>query len=80
MRLGAGHTISRKGRRGTMEKTVILETTRTEESLVGMEGLGTREGSDVGTRGRNFEEIYSVNVQERRKGERGECVCVCVCV
>ena len=38
-------------REGAMEKTVILETSRTEQSLIGVESLGTREGSNVRTEG-----------------------------
>ena len=48
LRLGARNTGSREGK-GAMKKTVILETSRTEQSLVGVEGLGTGERSYVRT-------------------------------
>ena len=48
--LWTSNTSGREGER-TVKKTVILETSRTEESLIGMESLGTREGSNVWTEG-----------------------------
>lgn len=48
LRLRASNTGSGE-REGPMEKTVILETSRTKQSLVGVESLGTRKRSYIRT-------------------------------
>ena len=40
---------SGREREGSMEKTVVLETPRTKQSLIGVESLGTRERGNVRT-------------------------------
>ena len=68
LRLGARNTGSREGK-GAMKKTVILETSRTEQSLVGVESLGTGERSYVRTEFRRERES-GFTYYNARKGVR----------
>lgn len=64
MGLRASNTSSREGE-GAMEKTVILETSRTKESLVRVESLGTRKRGNIRTERR--ERIICISEERERE-------------
>ena len=71
LRLSANHAIGGEREARAMEKAVVLETTTTEQRLIGMESFGTRERSNVWAGG----EVGEEREREReREGERDEAV------